>query len=94
MTRISPHRTRGFTLIELLVVIAIIALLVSILLPSLRRAKDLANSVVCAANQKAMASAFQFYGQDYPAWYHRRMVGLRGRLAQPMAVHHGLLGGR
>lgn len=43
-------RRHGFTLIELLVVVAIISLLVSILLPSLSRAKELARTVVCATN--------------------------------------------
>jgi prepilin-type N-terminal cleavage/methylation domain-containing protein/prepilin-type processing-associated H-X9-DG protein len=59
----SEHR--AFTLIELLVVIAIIALLVSILLPSLNQAKELGRAVVCASNLKALSLSFQYYQEDW-----------------------------
>jgi len=58
-------RNRAFTLIELLVVIAIISLLVSILLPSLNRAKDLAKEVVCLTRQKQIGTAIMMYADDY-----------------------------
>lgn len=54
----------GFTLIELLVVIAIISLLVSILLPSLSKAKDLAKLVTCLSNQKNLCLAGLMYAND------------------------------
>jgi prepilin-type N-terminal cleavage/methylation domain-containing protein/prepilin-type processing-associated H-X9-DG protein len=59
---------RAFTLIELLVVIAIIALLVSILLPSLNQAKELGRAVVCASNLKAMGLLFQYYQEDWSGY--------------------------
>jgi prepilin-type N-terminal cleavage/methylation domain-containing protein/prepilin-type processing-associated H-X9-DG protein len=59
---------RGFTLIELLVVIAIIALLVSILLPSLIKAKELARQVACGSNQRQIAMCMFIYAEDYSGY--------------------------
>ena len=60
-------------MIELLVVIAIISLLVSILLPSLNRAKELARAVVCQSNLKQVGLATLYYAEDHggyaPAFY-------------------------
>lgn len=54
----------GFTLIELLVVIAIISLLVSILMPSLRRANELAKQVQCLAQMKGLGTAAFIFASD------------------------------
>lgn len=56
---------RGFTLIELLVVVSIIALLVSILLPALGRARGMTKRVVCTAQLKQYGLATYQYAQDY-----------------------------
>lgn len=65
VTSVSRHRPlHGFTLIELLVVIAIISLLVSILLPSLTKAKELARGAACMANLKNINLAAQYYLED------------------------------
>ena len=57
----------GFTLVELLVVISIIALLIAILLPSLRRARESAKQTKCLANIRALASGSLVYATDDPA---------------------------
>ena len=63
--RPARARLRAFTLIELLVVVSIIALLVSILLPALGRARDQARSGVCKVNLRSMGQAEQFYAESH-----------------------------
>ncbi len=62
------RRKQGFTLVELLVVVAIIALLVSILLPSLGAAKELARQVVCASSLRNLGLAVNFYTNENDDW--------------------------
>jgi len=60
---------KGFTLIEVLVVVAVIAILASVLLPSLGKARELAKRAVCAGNFKNVGNAWHMYANDHRDWY-------------------------
>lgn len=71
----TPQRS-GFTLLELLVVVAILALLMSILLPSLSRARESARRSVCGAHMHGVMNAWEVYATEFgslPEW--GRVVG-------------------
>lgn len=60
----SQHDPKGFTLIELLVVLAVIALLISLLLPSLGRARQSSKGIACLANLRSIGQALVIYLGD------------------------------
>ncbi|MHC4396534.1 MAG: type II secretion system protein [Planctomycetota bacterium] len=69
------YKQRGFTLIELLVVIAIIALLMSILMPALARARRQAREAICQNNLKQWGSAFSMYTGENDGYFVQGFTG-------------------
>ncbi len=76
------HKSKAFTLIELLVVIAIIAILLGILLPSLRRVRMSSKSVVCQAHLKTWAKAFVMYTNESDSFFPSVLAGSGGLYGQ------------
>jgi prepilin-type N-terminal cleavage/methylation domain-containing protein/prepilin-type processing-associated H-X9-DG protein len=73
-TRTSSPRC-GFTLVELLVVIGIIALLISMLLPALKRARDAANTTQCLSNLRQIGMGAIMYTYEWRYWPTANVTG-------------------
>ena len=63
--KLKREKARAFTLIELLVVISIIAVLMAILMPALRLAKDQGYGIICVNNQRSLSRAWYLYKDDH-----------------------------
>src|SRR3954463_3974107 len=83
----------AFTLVELLVVIGIIALLVAVLMPALRRAREQAHGVACSSNQRQIMMAFLMFANEHKGHLPGNWLGLRRQGFREARLAHQLPGG-
>jgi prepilin-type N-terminal cleavage/methylation domain-containing protein len=77
------NRRTAFTLVELLVVIGIIALLLSILLPALNRAREAANLITCLSNMRQLGHAAMLFAHDHRGHFPTSSTDQYAKLADP-----------
>jgi prepilin-type N-terminal cleavage/methylation domain-containing protein/prepilin-type processing-associated H-X9-DG protein len=84
----AMRRKKGFTLVELLVVISIIALLLSVLIPSLSKTRELAKELVCKSNTRQCGVMFSAYTQSNDGKFHSRKYLDQGLEDEVTKNHH------
>jgi prepilin-type N-terminal cleavage/methylation domain-containing protein/prepilin-type processing-associated H-X9-DG protein len=82
------HKMSGFTLIELLVVISVIAVLMAVLLPALRKAKEQASRITCSSNLKQMGVATGVYINEHGYLWHDYIAGDRKSSNFPGSINY------